>query len=294
MDKESSADVSKAGGGQPSLQARIQQHYDDLPNSERKLADLILDFPGEVAAYSATELAELAGASKAAVTRLTRRLGYDSFEEARIAARAAQTWGSPVYLLNKNRHGEAFFERLQGRLDQDMGNLKRTFEGLDEKAIADVVNGLAAARRIWCLGYRNSHFLAGYARWQFIQVRGDVHLLPAAGETMAEYMAELQPDDILFIVGFRRRVPELSRAMTIAAGIGARVVFVTDPTAGHEAQATWTLRCEVRCNELFDSYVSAISLLHFLSVALVERTDHAGREYLTRIEALHEELHDFG
>jgi hypothetical protein len=75
---------SKAGRSKPrSLAARIQVQYASLPGSERKVADLILDFPGEIAAYSDTELAELAGASKAAVTRLIRRLGYASFEQAR-------------------------------------------------------------------------------------------------------------------------------------------------------------------------------------------------------------------
>ncbi len=279
---------------QPSLQTRIQQHYGDLPESERKIADLILEFPGEVAAYSATELAELAGASKAAVTRLTRRLGYHSFEEARVAARNARTWGSPVYLLSKDSHDEAFAERIQRHVDQDMANLTRTFEGLDEATCKAVVEALATASRIWLLGYRNSHFLAGYTHWQFIQVRGDVHLLPVTGETMAEYMAELRPDDLLFIVGFRRRVPEIERAMEIAARIGTRVVFVTDPTARPKPSATWTIRCEVRGKDPFDGYVSVISVLHFLSVALVGRMGQAGREHLSLIEGLHEEFHDFG
>ena len=279
---------------QPSLQARVQQHYGELPESERKLADLILDFPGEIAAYSATELAKLAGASKAAVTRFTRRLGYQNFEEARVAARDAQSWGSPVYLLSKDDHDEAYAERIQRHGDQDVANLYRTLEGLDEVTFEAVVEALASASRIWLLGYRNNHFLAGYARWQFIQVRGGVHMLPKAGETLAETMAELRPDDVLFVVGFRRRVPEIGRAMEIAAGIGARVVFITDPTAQPKPSATWTIRCEVRNKDPFDGYVSAISVLHFLSVALVERMGQAGREHLTRIEGLHEEFHDFG
>ncbi len=254
---------------------------------------MILDFPGEIAAYSATELAKLANASKAAVTRLTRRLGYKSFEEARVAARDARTWGSPVYLLSQDGHNEAFTERIKRQVDQNITNLTRTFEGFDEATFRAVVEALATAPRIWLLGYRNSYFLAGYVRWQFIQVRGDIHLLPVAGETLAETMAELRPDDLLFVIGFRRRMPPVERAMEIAVEIGARVVFVTDQTAQPKSSATWTIRCEVRGKEPFDDYVSAISVLHFLSVALVERMGQAGRGHMTRIEGLHEEFHDF-
>ena len=57
--------MSTARGG-PSTVARIRVHYQGLPPSERKLADLILDFPGDIAGYSATELADLAGVSNAA------------------------------------------------------------------------------------------------------------------------------------------------------------------------------------------------------------------------------------
>ena len=279
---------------QPSLQTRIQEHYAALPESERKLANLILDFPGEIAAYSATELAEFAGASKAAVTRLTRRLGYQSFEEARVAARDARSWGSPVYLLSKDGADEGYAERLNQHVDQDHANIVRTFEGLDEGTFDAIVDALATAPRIWLLGYRNSYFLAGYARWQFIQVRKNVHLLPVAGESMAEYMAELQPDDVLFVLGFRRRVPGIRQAIAAAARNGIRVVFVTDPTARPNRFATWTISCEVRGKDPFDGYVSAISMLHFLSVALVERMGQTGREHLTRIESLHEEFDEFG
>ncbi|HIF10610.1 MAG TPA: hypothetical protein EYQ81_12775, partial [Sneathiellales bacterium] len=58
MSKKENSNGQRPGGAkQPLLQTRIQQHYGELPESERKIAVLILDFPGEIAAYSATELA---------------------------------------------------------------------------------------------------------------------------------------------------------------------------------------------------------------------------------------------
>ena len=62
-----------------SLEARIRKFYDLLPESERRIADFILDFPGEIAAYSATELSQFSGGSKAAMTRLVHRLGFRKF-----------------------------------------------------------------------------------------------------------------------------------------------------------------------------------------------------------------------
>lgn len=276
-----------------SLQLRIQERYATLPDSERKVADLVLDFPGEIAAYSATELADLAGASKAAVTRLIQRLGYAGFEEARRAARDARREGSPLYLLTKDAEQPSLSERLRSYLARDLENLTRTFEWLDSDSFNELVKALCEARRVWLLGFRNSHYLAGYLRWQLIQVRSDVHLLPAGGETLAEYLAGFEPDDVLVVLGMRRRPREIGEAVALAAGQGTRVLLIADRGAAPMAGATWSLRCEVRGDELFDRYTAVMSLLHFVAVAVVDRLGKPGRRRLERIETLHEDFHDF-
>ncbi len=282
-----------AAGGGLSFEGRIRTHYRGLPESERRIADLILEFPGEVAAYSATELAKLSGGSKAAVTRLVRRLGFANFDEARRAARDAQTWGSPLYLLSKKAPSGNFGARIEEQIDQDVRNISLTLEQLQADVFDDIVDAICEARRVFLLGYRNSHYLAGYARGQINQVRGDVYLLPTAGETIAEEIADLTVDDVLIVIGFRRRVAEVPRAMAAAHAAGAKVLYVTDRSAEAAPPATWTIPCAVRGKDLFDRYAAAMSLLHFLCVAIVDRLAAKGRGRLQRIENLHEELHDF-
>jgi len=282
-----------AAGGSLSFEGRIRTHYGGLPESERRIADLILEFPGEVAAYSATELAKLSGGSKAAVTRLVQRLGFANFDEARRAARDAQTWGSPLYLLSRETPTGNFGARIQEQIDQDARNISLTLECLRADVFNDIVDAICEAKRVFLLGYRNSHYLAGYARGQIIQVRSDVYLLPAAGGTIAEEIADLTGDDVLIVIGFRRRFAEVPRAMAAAHAAGAKVLYITDWSAEPTPDATWTIPCAVRGKDLFDRYAAAMSLLHFLSVAIVDRLAARGRGRLQRIENLHEELHDF-
>jgi len=265
-----------------------------LPASERKIADLILEFPGEVAAYSATELAELANSSKAAVTRLIRRLGFDSFEEARRAARDAQNWGSPLYLLPRKPDHTGVGGRIQRHVEQDIQNISATFDALDAAAMDEIVTAILKARRVFVYGYRNSHYLAGYFSFQLIQGRPDVHLLPAVGATLAEYVADMTGKDLVVVIGFRRRVPEVKRLLQSAAAAGSRILYITDSSAGSQSNANWTIHCSVRGQDLFDRYAAAMSLLHFLSVSLMTNSGDTGRSRLKAIENLHEDLHEFG
>ena len=286
--------ASRRGARTRSLEAHVRDHYGALPESERKIADLILDFPGQIAAYSATELAQLSGASKAAVTRLVRRLGFESFEDARRAARDAQSWGSPVYLLHKEDRKQDFAGRVEAHIAQDMDVIRRTFEGLGEGQFDAIVEAICGARRIWLFGLRNSRYLAGYLRYQLMQVRGDVHRLPEAGETLPEYIVDLEKDDLFVVIGFRRRMPEVHRALDAARGTGVKTLLITDPTSRSESGASWTVRCETRAADVFDRYAGAMSFLHFLSVAVVVKAGGQGRKRLAAIEALHEDFEDFG
>jgi len=81
------------------LTQTIHDQYDKLPAGERKIADILLEYQGELAAYSATELAARAGVSKATATRLVRRLGFDDYLQMRQQAREAKRVGSPLAAL---------------------------------------------------------------------------------------------------------------------------------------------------------------------------------------------------
>ena len=279
--------------GHPTIEGRIRASYDSLPESERRIADLILEFPGDVAAYSATELAEISGGSKAAVTRLVKRLGFASFDEARRAARDAQAWGSPLYLLSKESPASDFATRIGAHIEQDHRNISATLEALRADTVGEMVDAICHARRVYLVGFRNSYYLAGYARQQFLQVRGEVHLLPAAGETLAEEIADLTAEDLLIMIGFRRRLRVVPQVMATARMLGAKVLYITDWSVEPDANATWTIPCAVRGADVFDRYSSAMSLLHFLSVSVVDRLAADGRGRLQDIESLHGELHEF-
>jgi DNA-binding MurR/RpiR family transcriptional regulator len=270
------------------LTAEIRTRYDTLSRSERRLADAILDFPGELASYSATELAGLAGVPKATVTRLVHRLGFASFEAARLASRSASDGGSPLYRLRQD-DGAVPAPAWSAHLERCLGNIERLQP--DPAALDAAIEALAKARSVWLVGYRNNQYLAGYARWQFIQVRDRVHLLPGAGETLGESLASLGAGDLLVVLAIRRRVPVLARVMAAATAAGAEILWIGDSHSPDAAVgATWRFACETLSLAPLDNHVAPMALLHLLSAGLLDRMGAPGRRRLAHIEALHEDL----
>ncbi|MBY6264007.1 MurR/RpiR family transcriptional regulator [Azospirillum sp. 412522] len=289
----------------PSLTARIRDRYGALTPLERRLADVILACPGELSGYSATELAGRAGVSKMTVSRLVRRLGYAGFEEARLAARRGGDWGSPLFLLPPGGPPAAStaastaasappntgLSPLEAHFQRSAEALAATARQTDPALLAQAARALADARRIWVCGARNSAFLAGYARWQFIQVRNEVHQLAASGETMAETLADLGPGDLLVLVGIRRRPPAIIRLLRTAGERAIPTILIADSHSVLEAPPPpLTFRCETRSLAALDTHVAALAVIHALAAELIPLTGEAGRARIRAIEDLHDRL----
>ena len=127
-----------------------------------------------------------------------------------------------------------------------------------------------------------------------IQVRGDVHVLPGGGETLAEHLSDITPDDLLIVVGFRRRTCEVRQVLGWAGRKKVPSLLIADPTMSGDTEATWTIRCETRGADIFDRYAGVMSLFHFLSMGVVAKAGGRGRKRLAKIEELHEDLNQFG
>lgn len=276
-----------------SLEARIHESYAHLPEAERKLADVILEFPGDIAAYSATELAARAGVSKAAASRFFKRLGYRNFEEARRKAREAKRWGSPLYLQSMQDLDQSLDAELAAYMKDEQAVLTRTFERLDRDLVRQASDRLVSARRICVLGFRNAHFLAAYFRLRLQQFRRNVYLLPATGETFGESLAEFGSEDLLVVIGTRRRARRLGEVMRLVKEAGAPILYLTDPSARRTpAFATWTISCDLG-EFVYDSYVGVLSVLRFLAIEASRTAGPEGRHHLESIERYHEALHEF-
>ena len=271
-----------------SLVRRIHESYDVLPLGERKLAELILQMNGDLAAYSATELAGRVGVSKATAARLFRRLGYADFHEMRQQARSYH--GSPLEELSSHPAKDGTPAQ---HVAHDIACLQQTFESVAKESIETAIKILAGAERVSVIGFRNSYPLAFYACELLSHVRANVRVLPMPGQTMSEEMVDLGRNDAVLAFGFRRRPAAFARILRVAHKQKARIVLLGDPSLGEAAaSAHVALRCVSRGSGPFDSYVAPISLVNFLCSGVAMALGDSAQQRLRHIELLHAGLHD--
>lgn len=276
------------------LDARIREHYENIPPSEKPLADLLLSFPGNITDYSATELCNLANTSRAAATRFFSRLGYKDFNDARRQAREAKQWGAPIYQSSSFDHAQENLtsnnQIMTHHINCEQANLQRTLEAIDISTLDSLVKAIASKKRILVVGYRNNRFLAEYLQRQLGLLRANVTLHPGPNQAIAEELFDINEEDLLIVFGMRRRTPILDKVIDLACQQKTPVALISDPTAAAlEKRATWNLNCIVHGTSSLDSYTSAMSVLTLLISRVFAETP-AALDRLRAIESAHEQL----
>jgi DNA-binding MurR/RpiR family transcriptional regulator len=282
--------TDKNGG---SLLSRIREHYAELRPAERRIADLILNFPGEIAGYAATELAAMAKTSNAAVSRFVQRIGLRNYEEMRRLSRAGIDAGSPHFFLHRGDAREggaaaAFY------LDATITALRRTFEAIDENDVEALARSVRSAPHVWVVGYRHAHFLAAWLHWQIGHVRPNVHLLPRGGSTLGEVLADAGQGDVVIAVALRRRPRALGELLAVLRDAGARLALFGDLGLTDTGGADWVFRCDTRTATAVDNHAIVLAAIQLLLDRIIVRAGKGAAARFARIDELHDRVGELG
>ena len=258
------------------LAARISEGYHDLSPQEQRAADFMRDHLADLATYNATEVARLSGVSKATVSRLYRRLGFEGADELRDHVRALRASGVPVASDTPASY--------PAHLEQELANLRAALAGLD---LAPAAALIAGARRVIVVGFRNSYPMALHLRQQLAQARPGVELAPQPGQSVGEELADLTADDVVVLVGFRRRPRGFSAVSASVEASAARSILLTDaPRLGSDI----VIECPVDSVTAFDSYAAVASVISLLAAAVLAVDLPAGRARIAAIGSAYTEL----
>lgn len=271
-----------------SFVGHVRQTLNSLSPTERKLGEFVLDYPGDLATYTASELASLVGVSNATVTRFIQRLGYENYEDARRQAREERNTGSPLFLSAPGSKGVE--GSVASHIVQAQDNIVATFNHIPAELVDEIAKAMAGAGNVWFMGYRSNRNLAAYLRWQLVQMLPRTHLIPGPGETLGEYAVDMGPTDVVLVFALRRSVAMAAKFATTATQAGAKVVYITDHFSKTAVPAQWLLRCHTQAPGPLDNHVSVMLLCHLLATRVMHHAGTKGRRRMASIETLHDGL----
>ena len=273
-----------------SFLTRVREALPRLHPAERRLGEFVCDFPGELASYSASELATLAHVSNATVSRFVKRLGYENYEAARRHARVEKQTGSRLFLSTSTEVSGV--QSVAAHVSQGIANLEGTFLAITEGQIDAVVDAMLMARKVWVIGFRSSHPFADYLQWQMTQVIENIVAIPGGGQTLGEHLVSVGENDMVVLFGLRRRVARNDLVLSAIEKTGTKLLYITDEGVPFRPSATWHFRCQTLAPGPLFNHVAVMSVCHLLATRAIERAAAAGRSRLRDIESLNDALEE--
>ena len=127
-----------------------------LSSAEQKVASFVLNSPTQLIPLSITELAKNCGASEATITRFSKKLGFEGYQQLKIAV--AQEQGTPA---RDNISVEDLpFDIFEKVCDDIYCSLEKTKKQLDKNSLSAVCEKILTAKEILIFGLGNSASVA--------------------------------------------------------------------------------------------------------------------------------------
>lgn len=276
------------------LVLRIQERYDRLTAGEQKLAQLVMERQDDILTHSATEIAEMAGVSKATAARFFQHLGYADFNEVKLQAREERNRTEPYEFSATRSEQVAMGRTIGAHLELELKNLTRTFEELRSDKLRQAAELIAEAPRVWVLGLGGEEGLARYARLLLARLRHGVMILGVNQGSWAEDLAMTGPKDVLLAITLPPHSGVLRPILSYARTSRLQVVTLTDRTSMLELQqlSGVVLPCHVASFAMGPSQTALASAIRLLALSYAAHAGKSAEQRTEIIAGIREELGD--
>lgn len=203
----------------------IENMLEQLPASERKIAEYILQYPYEAVNSTVSDLAAKTQSSGAAVIRLCKSLGLKGFQDLKV--RIVGDLGKPKEQGYRDiERGEKSEDIVHKTLSNSIQSLRESAEIINFEELEKAVQALLAAKNIHLFGIGASHVIAIDAQQKLLRINKrataltDTHLV-------ATLIANAEKDDVVFVISFSGETPEVIRVTELAKEHGVKTISLT-------------------------------------------------------------------
>lgn len=279
------------------LEDRVAERYAGLSEQLRKAADFVLANPLDIASRSLRSISRDSDVSPATFSRLSRALGYDTFEAMKEVSRRSVdrqviSLSAKAELLRAGTGSDQSMLSRQG--EACIANINDFLGRADERKLEETATLLREANRVVLLGALASTGITEYMAYLAQFFAPNWSLAGRMGASLGSQAAQLSTGDVVFIVTMRPFARRAVVAAKLAKTAGAHVVLITDALecpALTYASHSFVVRSE--SPQFFSSYVVPLVLIETLIAMIVAASEADATAAIKEVEAKNQELGEY-
>ena len=255
----------------------LRAKRDSLTKSGAIVADYLVQHAEDAQYLSISSLAKACGVAEATIFRFCRSLGFDGYNEMKIALAKAMATSAPV--AKKLEPGVDTQTLTTHAYNTVIDALNGTRSALDPNAVDCAATLLQRARQVFCFGQGGSQALANdiWARFATISTKfhtaGDSHM-------QAITASLLGPEDVVLFISYSGSTRDMMDTLHLAKESGAKVILIThSDDAPGAALADVVLLCGAKESPLDSGSMSVKLAVLFVASVLVLRYTLDNQEF---------------
>lgn len=266
----------------------VRSKYDKLTNSQKRIAETIIEDPEFVAFATVDKLASRLDVAASTVVRFAYKLGLDGYQDlqGRIRRQIRQQYRNVTETEGSTPTSHLGDTPFHASLDRDLAHLQRTARSLDRDALDRTVEALTTAQHVYIAGDLTSYCLAYFTAIAVGRAREQVRLVRADAEGTTTLL-EMGPDDVLLAYTFPPYSRNVLRVVEWAARRRALTVGVTDAAISPVGQKV-SIVLPVMASGIGpqNTLVPGLAVANALVNGLISRSEEKSQERYKAVNAL--------
>jgi DNA-binding MurR/RpiR family transcriptional regulator len=216
----------------------IRDRHSGLNETNKKIADFILQNP-EMAIFSPLiEISKTVGVSDATLIRFARELGYKGFKELRedlldYIRRIIYPTQKSSFINGINKHPS-----MDLIMKKDIEYITKTMSKIDKQDFDNLIKLIFSAKRIFCMGWGISSFIAEYLCFSLQLLSFNAISVIRERRPLVQQLLFIEKDDLLIAFDLLLYSAEILEAVEHVhnKNVGAGVVTFTNQPIAQIAQ----------------------------------------------------------
>lgn len=265
---------------------RIKREYEELSNTQKKVADIIVRSPEIACFLSLNELVEATGVSAVTIGRFLKKLEYKNFKDLKTNLQDyVQSMIFPKNVIKQTTKYKNInnLDILSDIMESEKNLLNQTYNILNDYSIFEAVKAMLDARKIFIVAKGITIPVAQtlLLRLQFLSIESELlemdnmNLLPRR-------ILNANNKDIFIIFSFPNYTQAIGTVAQSAKQLGSYIITITDHTSSPPScYSDIVLLCQSSSLIFYNSMTAVLSLINIiaslltlsLSVELEERKE---------------------
>lgn len=266
----------------------VRKLYGGLTNTQKQVADFMLEHPDVIAFKRLEELSMMIGVSTTSVIRFARSIGYKGYADMQqdIQQSIVGKASLPDRLIDAVKSTKQD-QLLIDSFKRDIDNIASTLHLLSENDLAKAVSSIIAAQNIYVLGTRGNFSVAHYLGYRLSQIKRGVHLVSGLSMDYPEEIASIRRGDVC--IAFL--TPRYSRmTANLVAWMKKRgvmiILFTKEGSSEINLYGDIFLPCRTDGISYKSSLIALFAVCNYILAAVVPQNHDESMEVLAQTEEL--------